>query len=184
MQLDKIYHRTKVETAYKIVTSKNMWSKDGHKQANFHTEKFGGGNLCHNEITLVFRWHGKVQRTKATEWPAPPNILHWTPWAAAPDELWTLALFPGTNNNLTLIDICEIQTSDEYSTLTETEKYVLIEKIRSEILTGIPIQAPSLQHINNANKTPNKPPAWDVFKQHLRSNLNKASTFISTLRKP
>ncbi|MCY1404342.1 hypothetical protein D9M71_195480 [compost metagenome] len=136
----KIYHRTKIETAYKIVKTRQIWSKDPYAQANFHNQKFGGGSDCHDEITLEFMWSGTMQ--KSEPWPASPNVLHWTSWEGAPDTLFTLALFPGTSDHLTLVGVSNISPSDNYP-LSNRIKEEYIAYIKHQCSYGLPIQVPT-----------------------------------------
>lgn len=85
LSLFVMHHRTDVYAAYKIIKSKHIWSKDGYEQANFHTERYGGGSDCKNEITLNFEWRGsyidstpyKHERTTLTI----PQLKYGSFWA-------------------------------------------------------------------------------------------------------
>lgn len=108
-----MHHRTDVYAAYKIVKSKHIWSKDGYEQANFHTERYGGGSDCKNEITLNFQWRGAYIDTTPDKWPGSVNTLYRSPWAGAPESLWALILFPGTNKGLELVGYSNVDIPDD-----------------------------------------------------------------------
>lgn len=143
-----IYHRTDVDTAFKIVISKQIWSKDGYGQANFHTEKYGGGSQCKNELTLAFEWKGKVLENEPKKWPGKKNILYCVPWAGDTDRLWSMVLFKGTDENLFFIglDKIEIPVDEEKKNKEETIRF-----INSKLKAPLAIKVP--EEINRVNVT-------------------------------
>ncbi len=134
-----MHHRTDIYTAYKIIKSRQIWSKDGDGQANFHTQKHGGGSDCKDEITLNFRWDGRHDQRAPVSWPGSANTLFYVPWEGNNQLLWSLTLFPSTDTNLYLTGYsdAEIPEDDE----TEHKEY-LLGLIESELNSDIPVSIP------------------------------------------
>jgi len=133
------YHRTDIYNAYKKIASQQTWSKDGYSQANFHTEKYGGGSDCKNEITLHFEWNGKIANGEPNEWPGPPNVLFEKMWSGNSEKLWSLFLFPGTNSDLVLTGFSniEIQEGDDFE-----HKNHVMKEIEKLLISPIQVAVP------------------------------------------
>jgi hypothetical protein len=134
-----IYHRDTIYTAYRICRSRQIWSNDGHQQANFHEEKFGGGSICGDEVTLIFEWDGPLETTP-TQWPASPNILYRIPWDGNKNSLWSLVLFPGTEHGLKLVGLSHATILD--NDLEFDHKKFLLSAMASLIVGGAEITVP------------------------------------------
>lgn len=138
----EIHHRTGVYAAYKIVKSQNIWSKDGYEQANFHTERYGGGSDCKNEITLNFEWNGSYVANPPDEWPGQVNTLYRNPWVGAPESLWALILFPGTNQGLELIGYSNVEIEENNEAEHKRFLLKLIDKMIGENLAvSVPLRS-------------------------------------------
>lgn len=137
-----LYHRTDIYNAYKKVVSGQTWSKDGYQQANFHTEKHGGGSDCKNEITLHFNWSGSCENGEPSKWPGPPNVLFESNWPGS-SSLWSLFLFPGTNVGLTLTGYSniEIEGCDDVK-----HKEFILNKIKEMTIDPIDISVPTVSN--------------------------------------
>ncbi|MDB1113902.1 hypothetical protein [Pseudomonas extremaustralis] len=135
-----LYHRTDIYNAYKKVVSRQTWSKDCYQQANFHTEKHGGGSDCKNEITLHFNWSGSCANGEPSKWPGPPNVLFESNWPGS-SSLWSLFLFPGTNAGLTLTGYSniEIEGCDDVK-----HKKFILNKIKEMTIDPIDISVPTV----------------------------------------
>ena len=160
-----IYHRDTIFTAYKICRSGQIWSNDGHHQANFHEEKFGGGSSCGDEITLAFEWSGS-QEPSPEKWPANPNVLYRAPWDGNKRSLWSLVLFPGTTVGLKLVGFCHATISADEED-SEHKRYVLSEM--AKLVVGCPtIVVPTVAERNlvSCPQLP-KPGLWERLVRSL-----------------
>lgn len=156
-----IYHRDTIYTAYKICRSRQIWSNDGHKQANFHEEKFGGGSICGDEVTLAFEWRGP-RESSPPKWPAEPNVLYWAPWDANKDSLWSLVLFPGTKNGLKLVGLSHVSISSNDEEF-EHKQFLLSEM--AKLIVGCPQTVVPNVHQREICSCPQLPPPslWEKF---------------------
>lgn len=135
----KIYHRTDIYSAYQIAKSQQIWSNDSYGQANFHTEKYGGGSDCKNEITLEFEWKGACVKGEPQQWPGNVNTLYSINWLGNDDHLWSLCLFPGSNSGLYLNDFCEVAIPDDDNKIKKEATLALLKDIiQCQILLEVP----------------------------------------------
>ncbi|MBN0979190.1 hypothetical protein JTY93_19400 [Pseudomonas hygromyciniae] len=137
----KMHHRTGVYAAYKIIKSAQIWSKDGFGQANFHTEIYGGGNDCKNEITLHFEWDGEIEERSVNIWPGERDVLYICPWYGNPERLWSLVLFQGTSKHLTLTGCSNFEPTEEDIEHKKYVKFLIDEMTRQRISFSVPFPA-------------------------------------------
>lgn len=102
-----IYHRDTIDLAYQVCRSRQLWSEDGQGQANFHTDKFGGGSICGDQITMIFEWSGPLELLSQDSQPS-PNTLYWGATEADYQRLWSLVLAAGTTEGLRLVGISDV----------------------------------------------------------------------------
>lgn len=144
----KIYHRTDIYSAYQIAKSQQIWSNDPYGQANFHTEKYGGGSDCKNEITLEFEWKGVCVKGTPRPWPGNVNTLYSINWLGNDDLLWSLCLFPGSNNGLYLNDFFELAIPDDNNKVKKEEILDLLKMLmQCPILLEVPFRDTRIQTI-------------------------------------
>ncbi|EJE8535942.1 hypothetical protein ACWOVX_004248 [Vibrio vulnificus] len=155
-----LYHRTSIYTAYKIINSQQIWSNDGYEQANFHTEKFGGGSDCEDEITLHFKWSGgspielpnkwvgniPSHVPVPKKWPGLPNTLY-KAYMSGKSKLWALVLFPGTVQNLAIVDCSDVTIKSERE--LKYKEYIFKEILNSLSNSPIPVSVPEPKNRRN-----------------------------------
>ncbi len=135
-----IYHRDSIYLANKVCKSKQIWSEDGTGQANFHTDRYGGGSICEQEVTLIFEWSGEVAFKGDSSKPE-PNILYWEPWGADRENLWSLTLAMGSSKGLKLVGVSHIRIEDD-DTEREQKLYALSQMAKllvNELIITVPL---------------------------------------------
>lgn len=144
----KVYHRTDIYSAYQIAKNQKIWSDYPYGQANFHTEKYGGGSDCKNEITLEFEWKGACVKGSPRQWPGNVNTLYSINWLGNDDLLWSLCLFPGSNNGLYLNGFCEVAIPDDNNKVKKEGALILLKTlIQCPILLEVPFRDTTIQTI-------------------------------------
>jgi hypothetical protein len=141
----ELYHLTSLLVANEISNSQQMWSKDGHRAANFFcspipTSEVDSGK---DEVSMVFEWTGQEDHILDTARPLPENCLYHVylqdkDGTAQPDRrtYWVSRLYPGTTHGL---KVTGLLIHKELSDIEMTQVTCLNQKINE----GIEITVPS-----------------------------------------
>ena len=148
-----LFHRCSLVTAYRVAYSRQIWSKDGAGQANFHWRRDGGSSEVQSEITLEFAWGGAISRDQR-DFRAGANTLIEVMLSSDAEQPWTLALLPGTDQHLSLVGMSFLDFKPD-------EKNAgFLASLLPSALTGQPkIVVPHLKE-RKSMKCPAPPTRW------------------------